>query len=160
MCNNFDTFLDINQYFLRFAAIRKKMLFVSTGCSTGLKHRILIIHCLSPGFATPLNRPIHNKLNQNGARKLCHWDNEKSPTPPNMTQKLKKSRNFSYTLLTNITLYSETHLKIMLLEEWGSFLKGKNLRPPPNPIPMRNYEHHLFLIWALARFGSKSLFVH
>ena len=24
MCNNFDTFLDTNQYFLRFAAIRKK----------------------------------------------------------------------------------------------------------------------------------------
>ena len=64
MCNNFDNFLDKSQYFLRFAAIRKKMLFVSIECSTGLKHRILITHCLSPGLATPLNRPIRNKLNK------------------------------------------------------------------------------------------------
>ena len=64
MCNNFDTFLDKNQYFLRFAAIRKKMLFVSIGYSTELKHGILIIHCLFPGLATPLNRPIRNKLNK------------------------------------------------------------------------------------------------
>ena len=63
MCNNFDTFLDKNQSFLRFAAIRKKLLFVSIGCSTGLKHGIFIIHCLSPWLATPLNRPSHKKLN-------------------------------------------------------------------------------------------------
>ena len=144
MCNIFWYFSRYKSIFSKICCDSKKMLFVSIGCSTGLKHRILIIHCLSPRFVTPLNRPIHNKLNQNGARKLSYGVNEKSLTPPNMTQKLKKSRNFSYTLLTNITLYSETHLKITLLEEWGSFLKGKNLRPPPNPIPMRNYEHHLF----------------
>ena len=34
------------------------------------------------------------KIKINGARKLCHWDIEKSP-PPSMTQKVKKSRNFS-----------------------------------------------------------------
>ena len=83
-----------------------------------------------------------------------------------MTQKLKKSPNFSYILLTLITLYSETIFKKkVFLEEWGSFFKsvrkGKTLRlrSPPNPVPMRNYEHHLFLNCALARFGSKSLFV-
>ena len=65
MCNNFDTFLDKNQYFLRFAAVRKHFALCQYWVFTGLKHWILIIHCLSPGFATPLNRSIHNKLNKN-----------------------------------------------------------------------------------------------
>ena len=43
MCNNFDTFINENQYFLGFVEFRKKMLFFRIGCSTGLKHRILII---------------------------------------------------------------------------------------------------------------------
>ena len=66
----------------------------------------------------------------------CFIETMRNLPLPNMTQKLKKSRNFSYTLLTLITLYSETQLKKSLLEEWGSFLKGKNLRSPrPKPCP-------------------------
>ena len=90
----------------------------------------------------------------------------KNLLPPKYDAKVEKEPQFLvYIVDTHYSLFWNSILKKVFLEEWGSFFKsvrkGKTLRlrSPPNPVPMRNYEHHLFLNCALARFGSKSLFV-
>ena len=69
MCNNFDTFINENQYFLGFVEFRKKLLFFRIGCSTGLKHRILIILSKLKGwvFAAKNRYIIIGAIGANGA---------------------------------------------------------------------------------------------
>ena len=85
--------------------------------------------------------PFRGCGNINRARKLCYWDSEKSLLPSsNMTQTLKKSRNFSYTLLTLITLYSETQLKKCFWKSGAHFWKVKISAPPPLPKTLSQWE--------------------